>query len=459
MTPKRVTMSGIFRKRDWPSLFPLSILTIVLCAMLHSVCVADGYDLSKSLHYTGEGMRYWYEEPGGFMDVTHIPYSELDCSGCHVTSCDQCHTEASGGKATDMGTCLACHSRANLTFKMGREDGTLDVHVARGMGCTDCHKIKDVHGDGAFYHSMRDEGAIRASCIACHEPDQNIAGHVVHRDDLDCSACHVANTTACMNCHFDTFLETGSRKGNFVLTKDWLLLINYKGKVTAGGAQSLIYKDQKFIAYAPYFTHAIQAEGRGCRDCHDNEAAKKIMKGESVPMMAFENDRVVSWEGVVPVVPEHLEWAFLNKKDDGWTPVDNEDPPKIQFVGYGEPLTQGQVRKLAMQVEEHRPTSVEQEAEAASPRRWALHPGHPDPFNAHTQFSYDVAKEGHVLLSVCDSLGRRIRILSSGTLAEGSYTATWDGLDDRGEPAISGAYLIRMEAGDFLETRKIVLIR
>jgi hypothetical protein len=262
-----------------------------------------------------------------------------------------------------------------------------------------------------------------------------------------------------MNCHFDTFLKTGSRKGNFVFTKDWLLLINYKGKVTAGGAQSLVYKDQKFIAYAPYFTHAIQAKGRGCRDCHDNEAAKKIMKGESVPMMAFENDRVVSWEGVVPVVPEHLEWAFLNKQDSGWMPVENEDSPKIQFVGYGEPLTKAQVWKLAMQVEEHRPTSSEQEAEAAPPQRWALHPGHPNPFNARTQFSYDVAKEGHVLLSVCDSLGRRIRMLSSGTLHEGTYTATWDGLDDRGEPAASGTYLIRMEAGDFLETRKIVLIR
>ncbi|OPX25551.1 MAG: hypothetical protein B1H02_01205 [Candidatus Latescibacteria bacterium 4484_107] len=454
--PKIVAASAIGGERIQFGL----LLLVVLTVGFHNVCVADEYDLSKSLHYTGEGMRYWYEEPGGFMDVTRIPYNELDCGGCHVKSCDQCHTEASGGKPTDMETCLTCHSRANLTFKMGREDGTLDVHVARGMGCTDCHKIKDAHGDGVFYHSMRDEGAIRASCLTCHEPDRNIPGHVVHRNNLDCSACHVANTTACMNCHFDTFIETGSRKGNFVRTKDWLLLINYKGKVTAGGAQSLVYKDRKFIAYAPYFTHAIQAKGRGCDDCHDNAAAKKIMRGESVPMMAFEDDRVVSWEGVVPVVPEHLEWAFLNKQGDGWTPVGNEDPPKIQFVGHGEPLTQGQVWKLAMQVEEHKPTSVEQEEdEAVFPKRWALHPGHPNPFNACTKFSYDVAEEGRVLLSICDSLGRTIRTLTSGTLPEGSYIATWDGLDDRGRPAASGVYLIRMEAGDFVRTRKIVLIR
>ena len=53
----------------------------------------DGQDsfYSKSLHYTGEGMRYWYEEQGGFMEITNIPYSQLDCKNCHVQSCDLCH--------------------------------------------------------------------------------------------------------------------------------------------------------------------------------------------------------------------------------------------------------------------------------------------------------------------------------------------------------------------------------
>ena len=43
----------------------------------------------KSLHATGEGMRYWYEEQGGFMAVTKIRYAQLSCKNCHVQSCDQ----------------------------------------------------------------------------------------------------------------------------------------------------------------------------------------------------------------------------------------------------------------------------------------------------------------------------------------------------------------------------------
>ena len=52
-------------------------------------CVTSFF--TNSLHYTGEGMRRWYEEEGGFMEITKIPYDQLNCKSCHVKSCDQCH--------------------------------------------------------------------------------------------------------------------------------------------------------------------------------------------------------------------------------------------------------------------------------------------------------------------------------------------------------------------------------
>ncbi len=314
---------------------------------------------SNSLHHTGEGMRYWYEEPGGFMDITNIPYSELDCKNCHVKTCDACHTQKIGetslfsvNKAYDMDTCLACHSREGLTFKMGREKGNLDVHIEKGMVCADCHKGSDVHGNGKSHNSMRDVGAVKASCTTCHATDMEVTAHEVHEGKLDCSACHVDNTTACMNCHFDTFLETGSRKGTFLPMQDWTLLINYNGKVTAATAMSLVYKDKKFILYTPYFTHAVKEKGKDCVECHANSAMKLIEEGKSVPMMAFKDGKAVNWKGVVPVVPEKLDWVYLNKVGDKWIPIDNDAAAKIQFVGYGTPLTKDQLEKLATSYEE-----------------------------------------------------------------------------------------------------------
>ena len=250
---------------------------------------------ASSLHATGEGMRYWYEEAGGFMGVTGIPYSELDCGNCHISSCDTCHAETneeegscsySTAQARKTETCLKCHGREGLTYKMCRAKDKLDVHAAREMSCSECHGVEDVHGDGKRYQSMRAPGAVKAKCTNCHE---EVTGrpHTVHKEKLDCAACHVENTIACMNCHMDSFLKTGSRKGNFVKMHDWLLLMNYEGKVTSATAMTLVYKDKKFVCYAPYFTHAIQPKGKACTECHGTEAVKKANKGEKVPMMKF----------------------------------------------------------------------------------------------------------------------------------------------------------------------------
>jgi len=317
---------------------------------------------TKSLHFTGEGMRHWYEEEGGFMQITKIPYDQLDCKSCHVKSCDQCHAKKKGAKlvfsprkARDINTCLPCHSREGLTFRFDGERENLDVHLAAGMVCADCHWRYDIHGDGRFRPSMRHPKGVRARCETCHvhqekespEFDSNTVSHEVHGDKLDCAACHVRDTMACYNCHFDRFLETGTKKGNFIPMKDWLLLINYEGKVTSGSAMTLVYKNKKFVAYVPYFTHSISSQGRGCHDCHGNVAVTKMKRGEKVAVVDFKNKEIVSWKGVVPVVEGKLEWAFLNRTKKAWEQITTRDNPLVQFAAYGTALTEEQFNKMA----------------------------------------------------------------------------------------------------------------
>jgi len=310
---------------------------------------------STSLHHTGEGMRYWYEEQGGFKSVADIPYAQLGCESCHVQTCSQCHTEKEDGKcsysadqAKQMETCLTCHSRAKSTFGLSKEAGSLDVHISQGMNCSDCHKGADVHGDGTYYHSMRDPGAVKASCADCHEPNEEIRAHTVHNGKLACAACHISNSVACLNCHLDNFLKTGTKKGSFIAPdQNWVLLINYQGKVTSGSVQTLFYKGKKFIAYAPYFTHAVQPKGKVCTDCHANEAVTLIEQSKKVPMAEFKDGRVVSYRGVVPLVPEQLYWRFFDKEGENWVPVKDEEAPIVQFVGHGTPLSADQIKKMA----------------------------------------------------------------------------------------------------------------
>lgn len=318
---------------------------------------------TKSLHFTGEGMRYWYEEAGGFMQITGIPYRDLDCKNCHVESCDQCHAKKRGeklafseSKAKDMNTCLPCHSREGLTFRFDGERDKLDVHVSSGMVCADCHYRTDVHGDGRPRTSMRDPKAVRATCGECHIDqerdapyfDDQSVSHTVHQGKLDCAACHVQDTMACLNCHFDTFLKTGERAGNFIPVKDWVILMNYDGRVTSASAMTLVHESRKFVAYAPYFTHSITPAGRSCEQCHNNESVRKMLAGETIQVLDFKDGRAASWKGVIPLIENRLQWVFLDKKDDGWEPIKGGEAPLVQYGGYGSPLTDEQLRKLAV---------------------------------------------------------------------------------------------------------------
>ena len=341
-------------------LLSISILLAGSSAESGQACLTSFF--TNSLHYTGEGMRYWYEKEGGFMEITKIPYDQLNCKSCHVKSCDQCHLKKKQEKsvfkrtkARDMNTCLPCHGREAMTFRFDGERENLDVHIAAGMVCASCHRHYDVHGDGRYRPSMRHPKAVRTNCQGCHvdqiyespEFDPDTESHNVHGDKLDCAACHVRSTMACYNCHFDNFLKTGSKKGNFVPMKDWLLLINYEGKVTSGSAMTLVYQNKKFIAYVPYYTHSVASEGRDCDDCHQNDAVSKIQKGEKVPVVDFKNGKIITWKGVVPVVNGKLDWIFLNKTKEGWEPVPTKADPKVQFAAYGTPLTEKQFQKLA----------------------------------------------------------------------------------------------------------------
>lgn len=316
----------------------------------------------NSLHSTGEGMRYWYEAEDGFMAITGIPYNKLGCKHCHSSGCDDCHVQKgddglsySVETAKKPETCLKCHSREKATFKVDQGRGTLGVHIKAGMTCSDCHTAREVHGDGTSYRSMRDPKAMDADCTDCHTketrdypivPDSK--SHKVHKNKLQCNACHVQNTMACYNCHFGEFLKTKSKPKSFVgKVKDWLLLVKYQGRVTSGTIQSLVgVNNEPFMVYAPYFTHSVMKEGRKCEECHDTEAVNTLAAGKVFTTAAYKDRQLNFYKGVIPLVPELLKWPFLKKEGDKWEPFEPKQKPVVQLGLYAEEFTQDELKKM-----------------------------------------------------------------------------------------------------------------
>jgi hypothetical protein len=103
------------------------------------------------------------------------------------------------------------------------------------------------------------------------------------------------------------------------------------------------------------------------------------------------------------------------------------------------------------------PSVVEQTA--CCPADFALRALVPNPMISAVRVAYDLPAESHVRVRIFDAGGRVVATLVDGRRDAGAYTSTWDGADTRGARVPAGVYVCRMEAGLFMETKKIVLAR
>ena len=91
---------------------------------------------------------------------------------------------------------------------------------------------------------------------------------------------------------------------------------------------------------------------------------------------------------------------------------------------------------------------------AAPPAEYRLLANYPNPFNPVTTIGFRIAAFGFVSLEIFDIAGREVATLVEKSLAAGEYRVQWDAAGQA-----SGMYMVRLQAGDFTSTQKIMLIR
>lgn len=93
------------------------------------------------------------------------------------------------------------------------------------------------------------------------------------------------------------------------------------------------------------------------------------------------------------------------------------------------------------------------------PIAFKLRANYPNPFNPITTIEFDLPNRTHVFLAVYDLLGNEVVRLIDGMNQAGSGSVQWNGTDAKGQPVPSGVYIYRLLAGDFTQSRKLVLSR
>ena len=93
------------------------------------------------------------------------------------------------------------------------------------------------------------------------------------------------------------------------------------------------------------------------------------------------------------------------------------------------------------------------------PTVFALEQNYPNPFNPETTIRYQLPQKADVSLVVYNMLGQEIKQLVRETAPAGFYTAQWDGTNQRGLTVESGLYFVRMKAGDYVKTHKMIMVK
>ncbi len=90
---------------------------------------------------------------------------------------------------------------------------------------------------------------------------------------------------------------------------------------------------------------------------------------------------------------------------------------------------------------------------------YKLFQNYPNPFNPETKIDYQLPELSNVKLCIYNTLGQKIRTLVDEKKAAGHYQAIWNGKDDSGRKVTSGLYVCKLEAGNYVEMRKMALMK
>lgn len=93
------------------------------------------------------------------------------------------------------------------------------------------------------------------------------------------------------------------------------------------------------------------------------------------------------------------------------------------------------------------------------PSEFTLEQNYPNPFNPSTTIAFSLPTKSTVTLEVFNILGQRVKILHSGNLSAGRHAVIWDGKNSSRSDVSSGIYIYKLTTGEFVQSRKMILLK
>lgn len=193
-----------------------------------------------------------------------------------------------------------------------------------------------------------------------------------------------------------------------------------------------------------------------CKSCHvDIETEKKafndkidgLMKKIAINLPPYGSETITP-----TLIQSDKNAATLRKVYWNYRFVNEDHSKGVHNPRYAVYLLQKSLQALGV------PTEVEPLG-GEVPFAYELAQNFPNPFNPSTEIRFAIPTSAHVRLEIFDVLGRVVATLVDNDLSPGSHRVVWNGHSSTGETVSSGMYIYRISAGDFIATKKMVMLK
>jgi immune inhibitor A len=266
---------------------------------------------------------------------------------------------------------------------------------------------------------------------------------------------------------------TGDTASNLISQTDLMLLTNY---LDGGGAlfltgqwlaSELAYEDRAFLNN---YLHA-DIDGSCFNVIHEGMADNPIGNNLVVRYTSYANQ---DWEASSQIAPVNGGAAVFRYDGGGYSAVSFAGEHKTVFFNWGyEALSDmfatydkrvDVLQRIIAFLGGQSPDIYNGSPFVPLPKDISLGQNFPNPFNPTTTIVYELNpvnqdRETHVVLSIFNILGRRVRTLVDGEQSAGRYTVIWDGTDESGLEVASGVYFYRLNRGGESESKKMILLK
>ncbi len=131
----------------------------------------------------------------------------------------------------------------------------------------------------------------------------------------------------------------------------------------------------------------------------------------------------------------------------------------VTLPGYGSAIFTISTQEEMVELPALPPLVSVSDEKDVSPDNYFLDQNYPNPFNPTTTIRYQLPEASFVTLSIYNLLGEKVATLVSKEQANGFYEVNWNGRNDFGEKLSSGIYFYRIDAGDFRQTKKMLMLK